>query len=363
MTVISLHEADHASHLRMLPTQTAQIRYACDVIGRIDVSTSEVRTWLQDHGVDVARSYASTIINVWRMGGDTPSTGEVPVATPAAMPAPSVDSRLRAVDTVTLPGVDSVTPLHTSGRWYRRGGALGLVVVAAIGACLSWSSLYEAAIRHVGQHAPIVSLAGVQVNLVGAAFPLLLDALILSASWMYVGGVKQGRPVAGWRLTSHAAIVGTIAANAAAAPNLSDMPWHVVAPAVWSVVVELVARDVLGELSEVKRDQADRIPLRLWLSAPAESVRTSWRMARTGESSAEAARIAADRCAAARDALQRALAGFRHRRTRRQITRRLWAGSIDAGDVFEAIGWTAGAQTPASDVVLRRVLCGVLRTA
>ena len=71
------------------------------------------------------------------------------------------------------------------GRWYRRGGAVLLAVVAAIGAVLSWSSLYAAATTHLGQGAP--TLYG--INVVGAAFPLLLDALILAASWFYVGEI------------------------------------------------------------------------------------------------------------------------------------------------------------------------------
>ncbi|HEY6797549.1 MAG TPA: DUF2637 domain-containing protein [Kineosporiaceae bacterium] len=241
-------------------------------------------------------------------------------------------------------------PRPSAGRGYRRAAVVVLGLVAVIGAVLSWGSLYQAASVELGGSGP--RYAG--INVVGAAFPLLLDALILGASLRYVAGVKARRPVAGWRMAAHAAIAGTIVLNGAAADSPSNVPWHIVAPAVWSLIVELYARDVLGELREVRAHDAELIPLRLWLTAPGESIRTSWRMARTGERSAERARVAADRCAAACDALRRALPGLRHRRTRRQITRRVWAGSIDPADVFAAIGWlrasAAEGPVPADDV-------------
>jgi hypothetical protein len=125
--------------------------------------------------------------------------------------------------------------------------------------------------------------------------------------------------------------------NAAAAPTLVDVPWHITAPIVWSVLVELVSRDVLDELREVRTHRADRIPLRLWLTTPAESVRISWRMARTGATDADAARVATERCAAARDQLTAALPGLRRWRRRRQITRRLWAGVLDSAALAHLI--------------------------
>ena len=245
----------------------------------------------------------------------------------------------------------------TPGVWYRRGAVTVLTLVAAIGAVLSWGSLYLAASVGLGKDSPTWH----GVNLVGAAFPLLLDALILGASLRYIGGVKAGRPVAGWRIAAHSAIAGTIVLNAAAADTAAHIPWHVVAPAVWSLIVELYARDVLGELREVRKVDTDRIPARLWITAPGESIRTSWRMARTGQQSTEVARVEADRCAAARDALRRAIPGAANRRTRRQITRRLWAGSINPTDVFTAIGWTGDVLDDCDpEVVLRAALRAVL---
>lgn len=242
-----------------------------------------------------------------------------------------------------------VTP---PGRWYRQGGAALLTIVAAVSAVLSWSSLYEAASTRLGQHSPRVC----GVNAFGAAFPLLLDALILAASWYYVGGVKQQRPSSGWRITAHAAIGGTIAANWFASPTIEAAPWHIVAPIVWSVVVELISKDALGQMRETRRVLTDRIPLRLWLSAPAESVRTSWRMARTGERSAAAARTSSDACAAAANVLSRTLPGVRNASVRRQITRRLWAGTILPSDVLTACGWGAMFVERTPDAILRASL-------
>jgi hypothetical protein len=255
-----------------------------------------------------------------------------------------------------MPPTSDPTPRRRH-RLARSGAALGLTAVAAIGAINSWGSLYEAAVTHLtGVNLPTIH----GVSVAGATFPLLLDALIIAASLQYVIGVKEQRPVAGWRAAAHAAIAGSVAANAAAAHSVLDAPWHMIAPACLSLVVELVARDVLGELREVKTSGDDRIPWRLWISAPGESARTQWRMLRTGQTSAAVARVDADRCAAARDALRRVLPGQRHYRTRREITRRLWAGSISPGDVFAAIGWTGDDAPRDADTVLRLALGAVL---
>lgn len=245
-------------------------------------------------------------------------TATTPPATSGARPAADEDRR-------------------QAGRWWGLAAALVLPVVATVGAVLSWGSLYAAASTALGRHAPAPTMLGRPVNLAGAAFPLLVDALILGASARYVAGVKAGRPVGGWRLAAHAGVGGTILLNADAAPTLAEVPWHVTAPIVWSVLVELVARDALGELRETRPNTADRIPLRLWLTTPAESVRVSWRMARTGEADAETARVVTERCAAARDQLAGAVRGLRYRRLRQQITRRLWAGALDPATLAHLI--------------------------
>jgi hypothetical protein len=222
-----------------------------------------------------------------------------------------------------------------------------LAPVAVIGAALSFRSLYLAATPVFG---PNMALG----------FPLLVDLLILGASLFYVSGAKVGHPRAGWRLLAHVGVATTLALNAYASINRpGDIPWHITAPAVWSVLVELTSREMLGRWRATHTRPTDRIPRRLWLTAPGESIRTSWRMARTGERSAAVARIDADRCAAARDALARVLPGPRNRRVRRQITRRLWAGSINPEDVLVAIGWA----TVGHDVVAQPDPDQVLRVA
>jgi hypothetical protein len=233
-------------------------------------------------------------------------------------------------------------------RVWNRVALWVLPVVAAVGAVLSWGSLYTAATAALGSSAPVVHLATAagtwRVNLVGASFPLLVDALILGASARYVAGVKAGRPVAGWRLAAHAGVVGTVLLNADAAPTLADVPWHVTAPIVWSVLVELVARDVLGQLRAVAGPlHADRIPVRLWVTAPVESARVSWRMARTGIADATRVRAMTERCAAAADLLAVTLPGppgTRNAAARRQIARRLWSGALDPAQLAHLIRTT-----------------------
>lgn len=248
-------------------------------------------------------------------------------------------------------------------RLARLAGAAGLLVIGAVSAVNSWASLYTAFAWHLGDKLPSVAVGGARYNTGAASASLLLDALIVVASIKYVIGVKEKRKVAGWRTIAHAAIAATVLMNAGAATRLADIPWHMIAPAVLSIVVELVARDILGELREIRIRQTDRIPLRLWLTAPGESVRTSWRMARTGQRCTDAARVESDRCAAAGDALKRVYPGREHRRMRRKVMRRLWAGTVAPWVIFEAIGWTVeGIVTPPPDPqdVLRVALRGVL---
>ena len=233
---------------------------------------------------------------------------------------------MAATPTGAPAGTPADAPAGEAGALWNRIAIVVLPLVAAVGAVLSWGSLYAAAAQALGPHAP----APYGVNLVGAAFPLLVDALILGASARYVAGVKAARPVGGWRLAAHAGVAGTVALNAAAAPRLADVPWHITAPIVWSVLVELVARDVLGELRAVDiTTDRGRIPARLWLTAPAESVRISWRMARTGTRDPGTVRAVTERCAAAQDHLTATHPSPRHWRMRRQIARRLRAGVLD----------------------------------
>jgi hypothetical protein len=210
-------------------------------------------------------------------------------------------------------------------RRLRRWARVVLIPVGLIGAVLSFENIYGAARPTFG---PFLA----------AGVPFLVDFLILGASLMYVAGAKIGRPRAGWRLTAHAGVAGTLVLNAMAAPDLEHLPWHVVAPAVWSVLVELSAREVLGEWRAVHAVPADRIQLALWFSAPIESARTALHMMRTGTPSAAVARREVGVNAAARRIMRKALPRGSGA-TRRALRRQLRAGSLDAETVVRALGW------------------------
>jgi uncharacterized protein DUF2637 len=232
------------------------------------------------------------------------------------------------------------------GFWAR----VVLVPVAAIGAVLSFRSLYQAAVPTFGDYLAV-------------GFPLLVDLLILGASLQYVAGAKVGRPMAGWRLTAHAGVVATLVLNALAAKTMGEVPWHVTAPAVWAVLVELTAKQVLGEWTATHAAKADRISLPLWMTAPIESVRTRLLMFRTGITDAHRARIAVGVNAAAREALRLALPRRNARRVRRIINRQLRAGSLAPVAILRPLGWTKGGvvlQNARPDVILQAVLQEIL---
>jgi hypothetical protein len=232
------------------------------------------------------------------------------------------------------------------GFWAR----VVLVPVAVIGAVLSFRSLYQAAVPTFGDY-----LAG--------GFPLLVDLLILGASLQYVAGAKIGRPMAGWRLTAHAGVGGTLILNALAAKELGEIPWHITAPAVWAVLVELTAKQVLGEWKATHAAKADKISFPLWMTAPVESVRTRLLMFRTGITDAHKARIAVGVNAAAREALRLALPRRNARRVRKIINRQLRAGSLTPVAILRPLGWTRGGtllQNARPDVILQAVLQEVL---
>jgi hypothetical protein len=265
---------------------------------------------------------------------------------PAGARGPQKGSSVPAAD-----GSAARDELRRQARTLRVWALVVLVPVAVIGAVLSFRSLYERAVPVFG---PRLALG----------FPLLVDFLILGASLQYVAGAKTGRPRAGWRWTAHAGVVGTLALNAMAAPSLAEVPWHVTAPAVWSVLVELSAREVLGQWRAVHAPVGDRIPLRLWLTAPVESARTWLRLARRVEGEQALARLDVGVHAAAVEALKLALPQRGARRVRRILRRQLRAGSLPPAAVLGPLGWMDDADalaevTPQS--VLRAALSGALR--
>ena len=224
-----------------------------------------------------------------------------------------------------------------------------LIPVALIGAVLSFESLYRAA----------VPIFGSQLAL---GFPLLVDLLILGASLRFVAGAEMGLRRTGWRMTAHAGVAGTLTLNALAAHCLHDVPWHVTAPAVWSVLVELTARDVLGEWRATHTSLQDRIPLRLWLTAPVESARTWLRLARRVRGDQAAARLDVGLHAAAVEAMRLSLPGRRGRRVRRILERQLRSGSLPPAAVLGPLGWDDEA-TALKEITPETVLRAALRDA
>jgi len=248
-----------------------------------------------------------------------------------------------------IPGRPAAGSDAVSAR-LRRWSVVVLSIVAAAGAVLSYRSLYEYAVPLFG---PVLAVG----------FPVLVDFLVLGASLAYVAGARVGRPQAGWRLTAHAGVAGTIVLNALAAASPAEVPLHVTAPIVWSVLVEMTAREVLGQWRAVHVVPADRIPLTLWASAPMESARTALLMARTGTTNATTARTLVGVHAAAREALTLALPSLSARSARRVLRRQLRAGSLTPAAALDAIGWTGpttGTVDPADAV--RAALRAVITT-
>jgi hypothetical protein len=221
-----------------------------------------------------------------------------------------------------------VTGEDSRARRYRRLALPLLVVVAVAGAVLSWDSLYRLALPVFG---PILA----------AGFPLLTDVLILGALLMYIAGASVGRPHGGWRLVAHVAVAGTVALNAMSAGSWAEVPVHVVAPAVWSVLVELSAREVLGDY-RARAPRSEGIPLSLWMTAPVESLRTWLWDARL--SAHAAARLDTGRHVAMVEAA-RLLTGKRmsRRRLRRLVRAQAKTGALEPSALLDMIG---GRQLP-----------------
>jgi Protein of unknown function (DUF2637) len=253
-------------------------------------------------------------------------------------------------DTVSRPHPTDPSSIRRQAARLRRWARLVLVPVAVIGAVLSFRSLYTAATPVFGRQLAL-------------GFPLLVDFLILGASLQYVAGAKVGRGRAGWRWTAHAGVAGTLLLNALAARNLGEVPWHITAPAVWSVLVELTAREVLGEWRATHPALGEQIPVRLWLTAPLESTHTWLRMARRVQGEQAVARLDVGVHAAAVEALKLALPQRRARRVRRILQRQLRAGSLPPAAILGPLGWTDDLDalvdiTPES--ILRAALRGAL---
>jgi hypothetical protein len=227
-----------------------------------------------------------------------------------------------------------------------RLAALGLVLVATIGGVLSYTSVRAAAVPMFG---PVLA----------SLYPVMVDAGIGAASLYYLHTVRAGRPVPGYRLLTHVLVVATIALNAATASTPRELLFHLVPPALFSTLVELRARQALGEFQAFAGSRGDRIPLRLWLTAPAPTLREWLWAARAGIRFHTGARSAHGQYLAACEVLRLSVPGREGRRARAVLRRQLRSGALSPRTLIETMGLPTGERT-GPQAALRSALLAVL---
>jgi hypothetical protein len=230
-----------------------------------------------------------------------------------------------------------------------RSAGASLALIAGIAGWLSYASVRSLAVTEMG---PIA----------GSAFPLILDAAVLASSQYYLSSARINRPQHGYKMLTRALIVATIAINGAAAHDWRGILVHVIPPMVFAALVELRARQVLGD-ARAEHGRPDRIPLKLWVTSPLESFRLSLWVARQGSFSAQ--RSARERQLTALEALRIAVPsrkgdGGRAKTARGLVARQLKAGSLDPRALVEATGLDALTPTPGAEAVLRVALISAL---
>lgn len=235
----------------------------------------------------------------------------------------------------------------TDPRARRASG--GLLLLAAVGAWLSYASVRSVAIGIFG---PVG----------GSAFPVLLDLGVFTASEYYLASVQANRPQHGFRALAHALVAVTIALNVTAATDYRAALFHAVPPALFAALVELRARKELGDV-RAAQGRPDRIPLRLWVTSPVESFRLSLWVARQGSYSL--ARAARERQLTALEALSIAVPDSKgdkgHAKTARGlVARQLRSGTLDPRTLVEATGLDQITPTPGAEAVLRAALISAL---
>ncbi len=225
--------------------------------------------------------------------------------------------------------------------------SLALAALAGIAAWLSYASVRTAALPVFGQRG-------------GSAFPLLLDTGVFAASEYYLRSVRANRPMAGFRTLTRALIAATIAVNVSAATNARGALLHAVPPALFAALVELRARQILGDVRHQAGAWPDRIPIRLWLTSPFESFRLWLWVAKASSHSAQ--RAARERHLVAVRALKLALPGrIGDARTARALVRRqLRAGTLDPAVLVTATGLDAEIEGTGAAAVLRVALRAAL---
>ena len=211
-----------------------------------------------------------------------------------------------------------------------------LILVGFVGFALSFETLWHYATAAFGAMA--------------IGFPLLADLLIVGCLLQYIRTAQANAPMNEWRLAAHAAVAGTIFLNVIASP-IQYVPLHAVPPVVWSVLCELVARQVLGQYRRSLPFSGEQLTLRLWITAPRQSAQTWLRHARitAGESWVAVATL--------NDARSCVNAYVDDHAVRRVLRRQLRAGSLAPSELLHVLCLTPGAAGPASaEAALRAAL-------
>lgn len=164
-------------------------------------------------------------------------------------------------------------------------GALGgvasasLLVVALASMALSYDSVRHATEPYFGHWGAL-------------AVPLVADLLALGCSAEYVRTIRErGAGGRWWQLTAHVAIGVSVVLNVSGTEGIGRL-YHAVPPLALAVLLELYARKWAATWRVEHHTDDASIPLRLWLTAPVEQVRTVLRAARTGATVIEARRDA-----------------------------------------------------------------------
>jgi hypothetical protein len=227
---------------------------------------------------------------------------------------------------------------------------LALAVLAAIAAWLSYASVRTAAV-------PVFGLGG------GSVFPLLLDTGVFTSSEYYLRSVRANRPMTGFRTLTRALIAATIAVNVSTATTARAALLHAVPPALFAALVELRARQILGDKRHQAGGQIDRIPARLWLTSPIESFKLSlWVAKATSHGTQRAER---ERHLVAVRALKLALPGWWSdaRAARTLVRRQLRAGTLEPAALITATGLNQSVEGTGAAAVLRVALRAALGAA
>jgi len=221
-----------------------------------------------------------------------------------------------------------------------RAATAALVLLAGIAGWLSYASVRAAAVHVFG---PVG----------GSAFPVLLDAGVFASSEYYLASVRKVRPSLGFRTLTRALITATVVINVSTAGDWRAALMHAVPPALFAALVELRARQILGD----QRDAlgVERIPLKLWIVSPVRSFRITLHVAR--QSAHGALWQQREQRAAALRALRIAVPGRgQARRARRQAAVAIRTGMLAPADLIAATGLDDTADGTGPAAVLRVAL-------